>query len=104
MLLLLLLLLMAMWHITTQTQGTPFMYTLHDVLQHDLMTRVCCCVPAGLRPPVIHRDIKPENVVVEGGKWGGRVYLIDFGGVQGSSGIGGCCHLATMGWLFFWCP
>lgn len=47
----------------------------------------------GLRPPVIHRDIKPENVVVEGGKWGGRVYLIDFGGVQGSSGLGGC--LAT---------
>jgi serine/threonine protein kinase len=44
---------------------------------------------AGLRPPVIHRDIKPENVVVEGGKWGGRVYLIDFGGVQGSSGLGG---------------
>ncbi|KAF6262994.1 kinase-like domain-containing protein [Scenedesmus sp. NREL 46B-D3] len=38
---------------------------------------------AGLRPPVIHRDIKPENVVLEGGKWGGRVYLIDFGGVQG---------------------
>jgi serine/threonine protein kinase len=37
---------------------------------------------------VIHRDIKPENVVVEGGKWGGRVYLIDFGGVQGSSGLG----------------
>jgi len=37
---------------------------------------------------VIHRDIKPENVVIEGGRWGGRVYLIDFGGVQGSSGIG----------------
>jgi serine/threonine protein kinase len=43
---------------------------------------------AGLRPPVIHRDIKPENAVLEGGKWGGRIYLIDFGGVQGSSGIG----------------
>ncbi|WIA18005.1 hypothetical protein OEZ85_009492 [Tetradesmus obliquus] len=38
---------------------------------------------SGLRPPVIHRDIKPENVVLEGGKWDGRVYLIDFGGVQG---------------------
>lgn len=37
---------------------------------------------------MIHRDIKPENVVVEGGKWGGRVYLIDFGGVQGVSGLG----------------
>ena len=38
-----------------------------------------------LRPPVVHRDIKPENVVLEGGQWGGRVYLIDFGGVQGTS-------------------
>lgn len=38
-----------------------------------------------LRPPVVHRDIKPENVVLEGGEWGGRVYLIDFGGVQGAA-------------------
>lgn len=38
-----------------------------------------------LRPPVVHRDIKPENVVLEGGQWGGRVYLIDFGGVQGAT-------------------
>lgn len=45
-------------------------------------------VIAGLRPPVIHRDIKPENVVLEGNSWTGRVYLIDFGGVQGSSGLG----------------
>lgn len=37
---------------------------------------------------MIHRDIKPENVVLEGGKWDGRIYLIDFGGVQGSSGLG----------------
>lgn len=43
---------------------------------------------SGLRPPVIHRDIKPENVVLEGGKWGGRVYLIDFGGVQGAASAG----------------
>ena len=35
-----------------------------------------------LRPPVVHRDIKPGNVVLEGGKEGGRVYLVDFGGVQ----------------------
>lgn len=41
-----------------------------------------------LRPPVVHRDIKPENVVLEGGTWGGRVYLIDFGGVQGTSPTG----------------
>jgi serine/threonine protein kinase len=31
---------------------------------------------------VIHRDIKPENIVLEGGKAGGRVLLVDFGGVQ----------------------
>jgi hypothetical protein len=43
-----------------------------------------------LRPPVIHRDIKPENVILEGGRWGGRVYLVDFGGVQGVTGAGGC--------------
>lgn len=30
------------------------------------------------------RDIKPENVVIEGGKPGGRVFLVDFGGVQAS--------------------
>lgn len=41
-----------------------------------------------LRPPVIHRDIKPENVILEGGRWGGRVYLVDFGGVQGVTGAG----------------
>lgn len=43
---------------------------------------------SGLRPPVIHRDIKPENVVLEGGRWGGRVYLVDFGGVQGAATAG----------------
>lgn len=55
----------------------------------------------GLRPPVIHRDIKPENVVIEGGRWGGRVYLIDFGGVQGSSGIGdmGSTIVGTYGYM-----
>ncbi len=31
------------------------------------------------------RDIKPENVVIEGGKPGGRVFLVDFGGVQVSA-------------------
>ena len=28
------------------------------------------------------RDVKPENIVLEGGKAGGRVFLVDFGGVQ----------------------
>lgn len=32
------------------------------------------------------RDVKPENIVVEGGRTGGRVFLVDFGGVQ----VGGC--------------
>lgn len=27
-------------------------------------------------------DVKPENIVVEGGRTGGRVFLVDFGGVQ----------------------
>lgn len=35
-----------------------------------------------LRPAVVHRDIKPENIVLEGGSWGGRPFLVDFGGVQ----------------------
>ena len=34
------------------------------------------------RPPVTHRDVKPENVVLGGGQAGGRVFLVDFGGVQ----------------------
>ena len=33
---------------------------------------------------MIHRDIKPENIVLEGGAAGGRVRLVDFGGVQGA--------------------
>lgn len=31
------------------------------------------------------RDVKPENIVLEGGKAGGRVYLVDFGGVQAAA-------------------
>lgn len=34
-----------------------------------------------LHPPVVHRDVKPENIVIEGGAWGGRCFLVDFGGV-----------------------
>ncbi|PRW59623.1 serine threonine kinase [Chlorella sorokiniana] len=37
------------------------------------------------RPPVIHRDVKPDNIVLEGGRTGGRVYLVDFGGVQAAA-------------------
>lgn len=31
---------------------------------------------------MVHRDIKPENVILEQGRAGGRVLLVDFGGVQ----------------------
>lgn len=31
---------------------------------------------------LLDRDIKPENIVLEGGKTGGKVFLVDFGGVQ----------------------
>lgn len=38
-----------------------------------------------LRPPVIHRDIGPNNIVLGGGTGDGKVFLIDFGGVQEAS-------------------
>ena len=31
------------------------------------------------------RDVKPENIVLEDSQPGGRVYLVDFGGVQVSA-------------------
>ena len=31
------------------------------------------------------RDVKAENIVLEGGQAGGRVYLVDFGGVQAAA-------------------
>ena len=31
------------------------------------------------------RDVKPENIVLEGGKAGGRVYLVDFGGLPAAA-------------------
>ena len=33
-------------------------------------------------PPAPDRDVKPDNIVLEGGRAGGRVLLVDFGGVQ----------------------
>eukprot|EP00775_Hariotina_reticulata_P004132 gene4130-4379_t len=58
---------------------------------------------SGLRPPVIHRDIKPENVILEGGQWGGQVFLIDFGGVQGAAAAGdmgiGSTIVGTYGYM-----
>lgn len=34
---------------------------------------------------VVHRDVKPENIILEGGKPGGKVFLVDFGGIQQGS-------------------
>ena len=49
------------------------------------------------------RDIKPDNIVVEGGKSGGRVFLVDFGGVQaaaaGESFALGSTVIGTYGYM-----
>ena len=31
---------------------------------------------------IVHRDVKPENIILQGGKPGGKVFLVDFGGIQ----------------------
>lgn len=48
-----------------------------------------CCRSCGVQPPdlvsavqVTHRDVKPENIILQGGKPGGKVFLVDFGGIQ----------------------
>ena len=38
-------------------------------------------VNASCAVQVVHRDVKPENIILEGGKPGGKVFLVDFGGV-----------------------
>uniref|UniRef100_A0A7S0RK56 non-specific serine/threonine protein kinase n=1 Tax=Chlamydomonas leiostraca TaxID=1034604 RepID=A0A7S0RK56_9CHLO len=50
---------------------------------------------SGLRPPVVHRDVKPENIILEGGVWGGKVRLVDFGGVQGVAAAGEAAAFAS---------
>ena len=40
---------------------------------------------ASRSPPVTHRDVKPDNIVLEGGEWGGRAFLVDFSGVAAAA-------------------
>lgn len=44
---------------------------------------------SGLRPSIIHGDINPKSVVLEGGQWGGRVFMVNFKGVQRAAGTAG---------------
>lgn len=51
----------------------------------------------------VHRDVKPENIVLEDGKSDGRVFLVDFGGVQaaaaGESFALGSTVIGTYGYM-----
>ncbi|KAK9822343.1 hypothetical protein WJX74_010055 [Apatococcus lobatus] len=47
------------------------------------------------RPAVIHRDIKPQNILLQNGKPGGQVYLVDFGGVQAAAASQGSMPYAS---------
>lgn len=56
------------------------------------------------RPPVTHRDVKPSNIVVEGGRAGGRVFLVDFGGVQAAAAAGDLPGSTVVGTYGFMAP
>ena len=46
--------------------------------------------------------MKPDNIVIEGGKTGGRVFLVDFGGVQAAAAAGdslGSTIVGTYGYM-----
>ena len=51
-----------------------------------LMRVICKQCSRGTR-----RDVKPENIVLEDSQPGGRVYLVDFGGVQASQLLASVC-------------
>jgi eukaryotic-like serine/threonine-protein kinase len=56
------------------------------------------------RPAVVHRDVKPSNIVIEGGKTGGRVFLVDFGGVQAAAAAGDIPGSTVIGTYGFMAP
>lgn len=56
------------------------------------------------RPAVVHRDIKPSNIVIEGGRTGGRVFLVDFGGVQAAAAAGEMPSSTVVGTYGFMAP
>ena len=41
------------------------------------------------------RDIKPQNILLQNGKPGGQVYLVDFGGVQAAAASQGSMPFAS---------
>jgi len=54
------------------------------VLPNHLEMVLKWVIPMESHAPWARRDIKPENIVLEDSVLGGRVYLVDFGGVQAS--------------------
>ena len=56
------------------------------------------------RPAVVHRDVKPANVIIEGGRTGGRVFLVDFGGVQAAAATGDMLGSTVVGTFGFMAP
>ena len=50
-----------------------------------MMEGTTLCIAILTQPRVAGRDVKPDNIVLGGGKAGGQVYLVDFGGVQAAA-------------------